>query len=33
MKRMLDVYRHAVWLNPTSEERWGYYESIGWSGS
>ena len=20
---------HAVWLNPTPEERWGYYESIG----
>jgi len=19
----------AVWLNPTAEERWGYYESIG----
>jgi uncharacterized protein len=18
-----------VWLNPTTEERWGYYESIG----
>ena len=29
LKRMLDVYHHAVWLNPTSEERWGYYESIG----
>ena len=29
LKRMLDVYHHAVWLNPTTEERWGYYESIG----
>ena len=29
LKRMLDVYHHAVWLNPTPEERWGYYESIG----
>src|SRR5258706_894879 len=29
LQRMLDVYPHAVWLNPTSEDRWGYYESIG----
>ncbi len=29
MQRMLDVYAHAVWLNPQPEERWGYYESIG----
>ncbi|HEX4985396.1 MAG TPA: VWA domain-containing protein [Burkholderiales bacterium] len=29
LRRMLDVYAHAAWLNPTSEERWGYYESIG----
>ena len=29
LKRMLDVYHHAVWLNPTAEERWGFYESIG----
>jgi uncharacterized protein with von Willebrand factor type A (vWA) domain len=29
LQRMLDVYPHAAWLNPTSEERWGYYESIG----
>jgi uncharacterized protein len=29
LKRMLDVYPHAVWINPTPEERWGYYESIG----
>ncbi|MCC7548140.1 MAG: VWA domain-containing protein [Burkholderiales bacterium] len=29
MQRMLDVYAHAVWLNPQPEERWPYYESIG----
>ena len=29
MQRMLDVYAHAAWLNPTPEDRWGYYESIG----
>ena len=29
LKRMLDVYPHSVWINPTPEERWGYYESIG----
>ena len=29
LKRMLDVYSRAIWLNPTPEERWGYYESIG----
>ncbi len=29
MQRMLDVYPHAAWLNPTPEDRWGYYESIG----
>jgi len=29
LQRMLDVYPHAAWLNPTAEERWGYYESIG----
>jgi len=29
MRRMLDVYAHAVWLNPQPEERWGYYDSIG----
>jgi len=28
LQRMLNVYRHAVWLNPTPEDRWGYYESI-----
>jgi uncharacterized protein len=29
MRRMLDVYPHAAWLNPTSEDRWDYFESIG----
>ncbi|HWA13590.1 MAG TPA: VWA domain-containing protein, partial [Burkholderiales bacterium] len=29
LQRMLDVYSKAIWLNPTPEERWGYYESIG----
>jgi uncharacterized protein with von Willebrand factor type A (vWA) domain len=29
LQRMLDVYPHAAWLNPTPEDRWGYYESIG----
>jgi len=29
MKRLLDVYAHAVWLNPQPEHRWGYYDSIG----
>jgi uncharacterized protein len=29
MQRMLHVYPHAAWLNPTSEDRWDYYESIG----
>ena len=28
LKRMLDVYDKAVWINPTPEERWPYYESI-----
>ena len=28
LKRMLDVYNKAVWINPTPEERWPYYESI-----
>jgi uncharacterized protein with von Willebrand factor type A (vWA) domain len=27
-KRLLDVYSKAVWINPTPEERWPYYESI-----
>jgi uncharacterized protein with von Willebrand factor type A (vWA) domain len=29
LKRLLDVYGHAVWLNPQPEDRWGYYDSIG----
>ncbi len=29
MKRLLDVYSHAVWLNPQPEDRWSYYDSIG----
>ena len=29
LQRMLDVYPRAIWINPTPEERWGYYESIG----
>jgi len=29
LQRLLDVYAHAVWLNPQPEERWGYYDSIG----
>ena len=29
LQRMLNVYHHAVWLNPTPEDRWDYYESIG----
>ncbi len=28
-KRLLDVYHHAVWLNPQPEDRWSYYDSIG----
>ncbi len=28
MQRMLAVYPHAAWLNPTPEDRWDYYESI-----
>jgi len=29
LRRMLEVYAHAVWLNPQPEDRWRYYESIG----
>jgi len=29
MKRMLDVYSKAVWLNPEPEELWPYRQSIG----
>ncbi|HEX7953864.1 MAG TPA: VWA domain-containing protein [Burkholderiales bacterium] len=29
LQRMLNVYPHAAWLNPTPQDRWDYYESIG----
>jgi len=29
LQRLLNVYSHAIWLNPQPEERWGYYDSIG----
>jgi uncharacterized protein with von Willebrand factor type A (vWA) domain len=29
LNRLLDVYSHAIWLNPQPEDRWGYYDSIG----
>jgi uncharacterized protein len=29
MKRMLEVYPRAIWLNPEPEEIWGYRQSIG----
>ena len=29
MQRMLNVYHHAAWFNPTPQERWAYYDSIG----
>ncbi|MGH6630138.1 MAG: hypothetical protein ACREB3_10440, partial [Burkholderiales bacterium] len=32
LRRLLDVYPKAAWLNPTPEERWDYYESIGMTG-
>ena len=28
LKRMLEVYTKAVWINPTPKERWAYYDSI-----
>ncbi len=28
LQRMLDVYEHAVWLNPQPEAHWEYHESI-----
>ncbi|MBW7836342.1 MAG: VWA domain-containing protein [Sphingomonadales bacterium] len=27
MRRVLDIYEHAVWLNPTPEKLWGYSAS------
>jgi uncharacterized protein with von Willebrand factor type A (vWA) domain len=29
MRRMLDIYHRAVWLNPEPEEIWSYRQSIG----
>jgi uncharacterized protein with von Willebrand factor type A (vWA) domain len=28
LRRVLDVYEHAVWLNPTAEKHWDYTPSI-----
>ena len=28
LQRMLDVYEHAVWINPQPEAHWQYHESI-----
>ncbi len=28
MRRLLDIYPHAVWLNPVPEKHWGYNQSI-----
>jgi uncharacterized protein len=28
LQRMLDVYEHAVWINPQPEAHWEYHESI-----
>lgn len=29
LKRVLETYKHAVWLNPTPQEHWGWTQSIG----
>jgi uncharacterized protein len=29
MQRLLNVYHHAAWFNPTPQDRWSYYDSIG----
>ena len=29
LQRVLDIYDHAVWLNPVPEDRWRYTQSIG----
>ena len=29
MRRVLQTYPHAVWLNPVPEKEWGYTHSIG----
>ena len=28
MKRLLDVYKDTIWLNPQPEATWDYHESI-----
>jgi hypothetical protein len=28
MKRVTDIYTHAVWLNPTPEDQWSWTPSI-----
>jgi uncharacterized protein with von Willebrand factor type A (vWA) domain len=28
MKRVTDIYQHAVWLNPVPEEQWNWTPSI-----
>ena len=28
MKRVTDIYQHAVWLNPVPESHWGWTPSI-----
>ena len=28
MRRLLDVYKDAIWLNPQPEEVWNYHDSI-----
>ena len=27
LKRLIDTYRHAIWLNPEPERSWGYSRS------
>jgi uncharacterized protein with von Willebrand factor type A (vWA) domain len=27
LKRLVDTYRHAIWLNPEPERSWGYSRS------
>jgi uncharacterized protein with von Willebrand factor type A (vWA) domain len=29
MDRVTQIYKHAVWLNPTAERHWDYTPSIG----
>jgi uncharacterized protein with von Willebrand factor type A (vWA) domain len=28
MRRVTDIYEHAVWLNPVPEDHWGWTPSI-----